>query len=364
MEWGISARVTIISNDSRSALIIRLGQIDDVIKIIPGARALHEEGFTIYWVCGDAAKPLLESYVWINVVHANEEQILGAPLLTRAMCAFALWSKLLKRRYTLCATLYFERRFRLLTLPIRAERKLVLSEESRATTFIEGRHETDEYLRILLGGDDQCMRQSASPIHPERLPPSPLPPVRSSMRVAIAPGTLTKDRGQQIRPGWPIEKYVAVAKQLLERKWEIVLIAELEDSWVRSHFKTLPVITCARHYTLPEEISAYDSCDAVITDDAGPLHLAGLSRACVIGIVGSMDPSTQIPRRSGVSGVWSGECSCCSPYYHEVRCASCQPHGGMSQVKPELVISELDRLLRLHFEGSLASWRIISPYDS
>ena len=345
----------------KKALIVKFGQIGDVIMAIPAARLLYEQGFDIDWVAGRAARPLLSSYSWIHVVAVDDKAILRGTPSERIRAVLGFWRQVLRNTYDLCATLYFDRRFHLLTLPVRAKRKVALSRQERERTLLAGRHHTDECVRVLLGQKDECRPTSTAPVRPDQLPASPLPPPGPLPRVAMAPGGTSNVLGEQVLRRWPIDAYVAVAEQLVGRGWELVLLGGAEDAWIRPHFQYLRVTDAVGTFTLPEVISACDSCDAVVTHDTGPLHMAGLSRACLLGIFGPTDPSTRVPRRSGSLGIWGGQGFACRPCYDGRDFAPCPFNGCMHQVTPALVIRELDRMLDAKARGDSLPWRVVFP---
>jgi heptosyltransferase-2 len=166
---------------------------------------------------------------------------------------------------------------------------------------------------------------------------------------------------KQILRRWPIESYVALTHQLLERGWEVVLLGGPEDIWVKSHFEGLSVTDCIGTLSLPEVISACDTCDAVVSHDTGPMHLAGLSRACLVGIFGPSDPALFLPRRPFVVGVWGGQGFACRPCYDGTDFAPCQFNGCMQQVTVEVILRELDSLLSSRVPDTLIPWRITLP---
>ena len=330
---------------------------------IPAARLLYEQGYEIEWVCGRAVRPLLECYSWINLIPADDKAILRGRPLEMVLGIAALWRKLVFKRYDLCATLYYDRRYSLLTLPIRAQRKLKLSRRLRTEAILPGRHHTDELVRLLLDRQDSCQETSTSPVRPDRLPTSLLR-AKASPRVAIVPGGASNLLRKQILRRWPIESYVALAHQLLERGWEVVLLGGPEDIWVRAHFERLSVTDCIGTLSLPEVISACDTCDAVVSHDTGPMHLAGLSRACLVGIFGPTDPAMFLPRRPSVGGIWGGQGFACRPCYDGTDFAPCQFNGCMHQVTVEMVLRELDRLLKFRVQNISSPWRIAPPYEA
>jgi len=235
----------------KRALIVKFGQIGDVIMAIPAVRLLFEQGFEIHWVCGRAVRPLLECYSWIHLIPVDDKAILRGNRFEQASETLRFWSKVAIGKYDLCATLYFDRRYRFLTLPIRAGHKLTLSRESRATDLLAGRHHTDEFARVLLGLEDGCRDQSTPPVPPDRLPPSSLPDKVAPRRVAIVPGGTSNVLGEQTLRRWPIENYLTLAQSLLDRGWEVVLFGGEEDAWVKPYFQQKAVTDCIGKLSLP-----------------------------------------------------------------------------------------------------------------
>lgn len=227
--------------------------------------------------------------------------------------------------------------------------------------MLPGRHHTDELVRLLLEMEDSCQEKSTSPVRPDRLPTSLLHAKVASRRVAIVPAGASNLLRKQILRRWPIESYVALAHQLVERGWEVILLGGPEDAWVKTHFERLPVTDCVGTLSLPEVISACDTCDAVVSHDTGPMHLAGLSRACVVGIYGPTDPAMFLPRREFVVGLWGGQGFACRPCYDGTDFAPCQFNGCMHQVTVEMVLRELDSLLSSRVQDILSPWRIALP---
>lgn len=339
---------------------MKFGQIGDVIMAIPAVRALHDEGFEIDWACGGVVLPLLQTYSWIRAIAVDDRSIFKGRPLARAGAIADFWNKTLRRRYDLCATLYYDVRFRLLTWPLRAERKISLSREVRSRALLPGRHHTDEFERILLRRPDGYRGQSTAPVAPDIRVACPLPARGARCRIVIVPGGTSNVLGEQILRRWPVENYAVVAKQLIARGWEVVLLGGQQDEWTKPYFESIPVIHCVGTLTLPEVVTVCDASDAVLCHDTGPLHLAGLSRTCLVGIFGPTDPATRIPRRPYAVGIWGGEGYACRPCYDGSEFPPCRFNGCIQEVTPEMVLRELDRLLESRRRNILEPWRIIS----
>lgn len=354
VESGSKADIT------RRALIVKFGAIGDVIMALPAAHGLHQQGFQVEWACGKAVRPLLECYPWIKLVPVDDKAILAGRPLERLREILRLWRKIAFRPYQLCATLYYDSRYRILAAPVRSDRKIMLSRSSRDTMLVTGRQHTDEYARVVLGEEDTVRETSRSPLRPLHLPASPLP-AKERRRIAIVPGGTSNILAKQAWRRWPIEHYVAIAQQLLSRNMEVVLLGGPGDEWVRPSFQQLPVTDCIGTLSLPEVISVCDSCDAVISHDTGPLHLAGLSNAALIGIFGPTNPSNFLPRRSSVIGMWGGHGFACRPCYDGRNFAPCTFNGCMHQVTPAAVLQQLDALLEDRAHGRLREWSVVVP---
>ena len=159
-------------------LIVKFGAIGDVVMALPAVHELYERDggrHRIDWVCGPTVAPLLECYPWIRTIVADDRAILKGAASDRLGALLGLWRAIGWVKYDLCATLYYDARYRIATLPVRAKRKLMLSHIDRTRMLLPGRHHTDEYARILLGLTDGERPVGLAPIRAERLPRSPLP---------------------------------------------------------------------------------------------------------------------------------------------------------------------------------------------
>src|ERR1700728_2797097 len=123
-------------------LIVKLGAIGDVVMAIPGAYAMHREGYAVDWVCNTVVAPILQLYPWIHVIPVDEKALLHSGKVSGLRVMMAVWRLLAGRKYDVCATLYYDARYNLLTLPVRAPRKVMLSRTERATQLLPGRHHT------------------------------------------------------------------------------------------------------------------------------------------------------------------------------------------------------------------------------
>ncbi len=351
----------------RKVLLVKFGAIGDVLMVLPAAHLLHQGGAEVHWLCGPVVAPLLALYPWIHIHVADDRSLLRASLPARLRAFARLWRQIFFHRFDLVATLYYDPRYRLLTLPVRTSRRLLLSRTDRRFQLIPDRHHTDEFARILLGWPDTCRSTSFPPLPPKRLPPAPLPSrAGGRTRIALIPGGASNMLRQQTLRRWPAENYAAVARSLLDRNFEVLLLGGPDDTWVRLHFtgpafEGKPLLDAIGTLSLPEVIAVCNTCAAVISHDTGPMHLAGLSTASLLALFGPTSPGSFLPRRPGVRAIHGGEGFACRPCYDGREFAPCANNGCMGQITPAMVLGELDSLLSERAHGVATPFHVLQP---
>jgi heptosyltransferase-2 len=345
------------------ALIVKFGAIGDVVMAIPAVHELHMGGAEIDWVCGQGVEPLLACYPWIRTIAADDRAILQGSTSERLGALAALWRVIGGAKYDVCATLYYDRRYRLIALPVRAERKVMLSITDRELNLLPGRHHTDEYARILLGREDGERRVSLAPVRAEVLPESPLARVEGRERIVLTPGGARNMMRDDALRRWPVESYAAVARALVERGAEVVLAGGPDDRWVLPYFAEVPVTDLVGKLSLTETLALFDESDVMVTHDTGPLHLAGITRVGIVSIFGPTNPWGRLPQRANTVAIWGGEGFACRPCYDGVNYAPCKNNGCMQQVTPEMVLREVAAVMEQRRSGSLPP-RIVTPLST
>ena len=350
---------------------MKFGAIGDVVMAIPAAALLHAEGYEVDWVVNESTAPALRLYPWINTIPVNEAKLLRGSLGQRLRAVFALWRTLRRAcgrsPYDLCATLYYDRRYQLLSLPVRARRRVNLSQVDRGRRLLPGRHHTDEYARILSGRPDAETPLQLAPVTAPDLPPSPRPRLPGSPRVVLAPaGARNLLRDDALRR-WPLESYVAVAGSLLGAGYEVVLAGGPEDSWASPYFAGLDKATPERFADLigccsvVETLALLNSADVTITHDTGPLHLAGITATAIVTVFGPTDPHGRLPQRGNCVALWGGEGFACRPCYDGHSYAPCPHNGCIRQVTPTMVLQQVYELMRARAEGQSLPPRVLVP---
>src|SRR6185312_2182003 len=331
---------------------------------VPAAHAMHQAGYTVDWVCGQAVAPVLQLYPWINVHVVDDRALLRGSFGKRFRAILDLWCVLMKRNYDVCATLYYDSRYKLLALPVRAGRKVMLSKADRATMLLPGRHHTDEYARIVSGRKDDETSTQLAPVQVTGLPPSPLAPVEGRPRIVLVPGGAKNMLRDDALRRWPVESYVALAELLLSRGCEVVLAGGPDDVWTSPSFAAVSVMDLIGKLSLVETLSLLDSAAVTVAHDTGPLHLAGITRTGLVTIFGPTDPHGRLPQRSGCVALWGGEGFACRPCYDGRDYAPCSHNGCVRQVTPQMVADEVEGLLAAAREGRTVPPRVVAPVST
>jgi lipopolysaccharide heptosyltransferase II len=340
---------------TRKALIVKLGAIGDVACLLPAAWKLHQSGAEIHWLCGKTVAPLLSCYTWVRPIVVDDARLLGGQSIAAIGELLRIWRKLVGFSCDVCAVLQYDRKYRLLVLPVRARRSIHLDQNERSLKLVGERHHSAEFVRILSALPDEYRADEFAPVPPDQLPISPLPP-SEKVRIALVPGgarNLLRDDPQR---RWPLESYVALARTLIEKGFEVVLTGGSGDQWASEAFAGLTLRNCIAHWSLPQTLAFYKSCDCVVTHDTGPLHLAGLVQCGLVGLFGPTAPSKALPRRPGVVALWGGEKLACRPCYDGRTFAHCNANVCMTSITPQRVAATVDLILA----NRGADWKVES----
>ncbi len=92
---------------------------------------------------------------------------------------------------------------------------------------------------------------------------------------------------------WPAEYYAEVAREALNKNWQVLLFGSDKDVPVTSQINQLTQNKCidlAGKTKLDEAIDLMSICDTVISNDSGLMHIAAALNKKLIAIFGSSDP--------------------------------------------------------------------------
>ncbi len=335
-------------------LIVKLGGIGDVVMALPAVKHFKEKaGGEIHWMCGAAVAPLIELFPFVDRVFVvNDQVLLGGSSLRRTQEIIRAWKLLPGARYRTCAVLQYDWRYAVLTLPVLAERRILLSRSGRSRHLIPGRYHGDEYARILLGEDGL----SASRLPPLRINTQLPPPAllrTARRRIAVIPGGARNAIRDDPQRRWPLSHYAELSTRLLARGCEVLIIGGPADHDVIATFSGLPVIDLIGRLELTEVLSLFETCDLVVSHDTGPLHLAALTSAAVLALFGPVNPNERLPNRANIRHIWGGRTLACRPCYDGRDFPLCLDNRCMKEILPVSVMKIAEEMLGIAAPGNI-----------
>ncbi len=139
---------------------------------------------------------------------------------------------------------------------------------------------------------------------------------------------------------WPAEYYAEVARQALNKGWQVWLFGSDKDIPVTSTINQLTENKCADFggkTKLAEAIDLMSLCDAVVSNDSGLMHVAAALDKKLVAVYGSSDPYHTPPMSSNAVVEYLGlECSPCFQRECPLQHLNCLNH-----IQPVSVISHL-----------------------
>jgi ADP-heptose:LPS heptosyltransferase len=123
---------------------------------------------------------------------------------------------------------------------------------------------------------------------------------RAGRRLVLVNPNTSPDLAPDVRK-WPEERYAELAKEILAENADTFVAfigAKSERKYVEhiaAQVKDPRVISLAGELSLRELLAAFDACDLFVTNDSGPMHLACLVDAPVIGLFFADTPHVFAP---------------------------------------------------------------------
>lgn len=335
----------------RSVLIVKLAAIGDVAMALPMVTALRaaDPGTRITWLCGATVAPLLRCVEGIDeLIAVDDVAVLSGNQAQKARAVMSGWSALRGQRFDLVVTAHLDPRYRMLAARVRASERRWLGERGGRGRLIPGRYYGDEYVRLVTGIDDgNAQRFPPPPLHvaldagvAERIAAFEGRPL-----IALAPGGARNPARDNPLRRWPLERYVALARGLVANGRTVLLTGGADDAWVRGAFAGIDVTDLVGATTLPGLVALYARCAVVVTHDSGPLHLARLADAAVIGLFGPTVPAMLLRENARAIALWPGAALPCAPCYDGVNFAACSDNRCLQLIAPEAVAARVDALL-------------------
>lgn len=146
---------------------------------------------------------------------------------------------------------------------------------------------------------------------------------------------------------WPPERYVELARRFLQtydRGWILFTGATSESSAAEQLAREVGSPRCASvagRTTIPELLSLYTLCDALVTNDSGPAHFAAMTPIEVVTLFGPETPALFAAPTARNHPLWAGiVCSPCLSAFNN-RESACTNNVCMQRISLEEVFETL-----------------------
>lgn len=143
---------------------------------------------------------------------------------------------------------------------------------------------------------------------------------------------------------WPAEHFGALAAQLIEDGCDVVTVGTSESRPVERRVRALaPGLLCGTGETpdLPSLMGVLAEANVLVTNDTGPMHVAGALGTPIVALFGASDPKVSAPLGTGPREVLY-EPEPCSPCF--LRACPVAGHPCLTKIGP----ARVRRLLGKH----------------
>jgi heptosyltransferase-2 len=327
----------------RTALIVKLAAIGDVVMALPMVTALREMApeCRITWLAGQTSAPLLS-----HVAAVDDRAILAGSTARKAAAVAAAWRMLAGRSFDLVLIAHSDARYQRLAQTVRSPERRWLGRRSPRPGLLPGRNHTAEYVRLVTGNDTL---RTTLPAPPTVDPPLPdalarelatFNPGAAALFVLAPGGARNPGRTDNLRR-WPADRYVELARRLHAGGHAVVLVGDAGDAWVRTVFASTPVLDLIGRTDLPALVALFRRCALVVAHDSGPLHLARLAGAPTVGLFGPTMPHVFVPPGSSTHVLWPGAALPCAPCYDGREFAACDNNACMQAISVDAVAAAI-----------------------
>jgi heptosyltransferase-2 len=164
--------------------------------------------------------------------------------------------------------------------------------------------------------------------------------------IVIAPGGAKNLLRDDFLRRWPLDNYISIIKYFAAKNLKVVIMGGVVDQWILDHIPLDMCLNLIGKTSLIDTLHIMDKSKLVITHDSGPIHLASLTRAPLIGIFGPTSPNSVVSLGRPNSIFLSlGNKVPCSPCYDGHNYADCDTPLCMNLITVQSVLDSIDSLL-------------------
>ena len=124
--------------------------------------------------------------------------------------------------------------------------------------------------------------------------------------VCICPGgAINLGVGDDYMRRWPLDRFIQLAKRLLEKDYYVMFLGGKEDAFVeKENIKHKNFHVLIGKTTIKQTAAVLKQANVVICNDSGPMHLAGAVNRNILSLFGPTSPIEKAPLQSESSYIW------------------------------------------------------------
>jgi len=358
--------------DPEKILVIKAAGIGDLLLAVPALRALRARfpEATIDLLVTPKCESLLQNCPYVDHVFViPTEGMQNRIMISEIKPLLQLLGQLRSRQYDLLINLYhlFSNRgafrFRLLLQAVGAKISIGRNTDGRGTFYdawiddswedpaFVSRHEVDLNLDVvrLLGAEDpgeglEFRIGEEDRVRMEEVLRKEGKTWKSALCIVLNPG------GDAVYKRWPAEYFAQLGDLLIEKTGaEVLVVGGEKDRPVVERLVSQMhgrAIDLAGKLSLPELAALFSTCDLLVTNDTGPMHLAVAVGIPVVALFGPGKPERYGPY--GGKGLHRF-------LYHPVVCSpctnfECRDRDCLWSIRPEEVFAKVEESLSVCME--------------
>jgi ADP-heptose:LPS heptosyltransferase len=321
---------------NRNILIIQLAGLGDACTLIPYAKQLESDGYTLDVAAPSHLMPLWKHFIDVRHFFPIRSGISKAPVNIKQT----------NRLNHLSYAAVFSTSINpwgayLASLPVTGRRIGMIE---------NGKHYTGSHLYTHYYHSQSDEHVSSRFFNMFRIfspdfhkPARPNPESHTDGRILIHPGAKWKLRR------WPAERYDALARRLSDRGFSVSILAHRSEPDLTAYFQCRPKnkhiqVVCVRD--VEQLVQVVRRCRFFIGNDSGPAHLANLLGKSIVVLWGPGHLNRIRPKGENVTlVVKSMDCRPCKQYADSTRCErgdnACLKQIQVDEVE-KIVLDKLD----------------------
>jgi heptosyltransferase-2 len=333
-------------------LIIKLAAIGDVIMGTAMIRALRDRHAAchITWLVGGAAHGLTALIPGIDrLILVDDRAVFAGTKPEKIRAVLATWRHLAGQRFDGIFIAHTDPRYQILALPALGPKHAITAgygATGQRGRLIPGRHHSVEYARLVTGTDGPAMDAGALPALDPATYRDAFPLQNQTRPYAIlAAGGAKNPLRDSPQRRWPTENYAAIARSLLARGLDVILVGAASDDWVLPYFDGLPIHNLIAKTTWSSLLALTERAALILTHDSMMAHLPRFFTTPTIVLFGPTPPTSFFYPSPNFHLVETQTHLPCRPCYDTNEFFDCPTIDCMNSISVSAVMAKIETAL-------------------